>query len=156
MQSFILYKSEIALWHWCPLVFSLLLKSVYQMLRFRLLKFHDRHRLVVQCKCICPFLWTPKELKPERHGGRRAGRTSTSLMSLGCGDSAGCCKAPNVLWPTNNTLSFVSQLQLQQLQTPPFTKQTCCLKAVTLMFSPMYSSSGNFPIWAAQRSQMRS
>lgn len=78
------------------------------MLWFCLLKFHDRCRMVVQWKCIWPFLWIPKELKPERHGGRRSGRTSTSPVSLGCGDSAGCCKALNVLWPTSNTLFCVS------------------------------------------------
>lgn len=156
MQSFILYKSEIALWHSCPLVFSLLLKSVCQMPWLCLLKFHDRCRLVVQWKGIWLFLWTPKDLKQEMHGRGRAGRTSTSLMSLGCGDSVGCCKALNILWQRNSTFCFVSQLRLQQLQPPPFTKQTCCLKAVTWMFSSTYNSSGNFPIWVAQESQMRS
>lgn len=150
-QSFIFYKSEIALWHLGPLFFPSHLSPVFQMLWFYLLKFHDRCKLIVQWKCIWPVLWTPKELKPERHeGGRRAGRTSTSLMPLGCGDPAVCCKALNILWPTNNTHLCLN------CSSRPSTKQTCCLKAVTLTFFSMYNSSGNFPIWAARGSLMRS
>lgn len=108
-----------------------------------------------QWKCTWPFLKNPGELKPGSQG-RKESRGNHCFFHLTLiWESAGCCKAPSILWPTNNTILPLSCC-FGSSSTSPFTRQSCYLKVVTLTSASMYSSCINFPIQAAQGPQMRS
>lgn len=77
------------------------------------------------------FCGLPKNSNQKGTGEREQGEPALLLCHLAVETQLGAVKHRTFCYQ-HKTLSFVSQLQLQQLQTPPFTKQTCCLKAVTL------------------------
>lgn len=109
-------------------------------------------------KCIWPLLQAPKELPKNQPGraGRRAGEWLLLSRHFALETQLGAAKH-QTFCDQQVTLSILClNCCFSSSRPPPFTTQKCYLKAVTLTFSSMYSSSISFPIWAAQGPQMRS